>query len=239
MAIALDNSEVFGGTFPSGGTAVNLGAFTVGSGSNRALFVAIRWVPGGAFTVSGVTYNGDALTSLGASIDSGMQLWELANPDTSSGDLIIDPSTGLGDRDFIAHAYAFTGVEQSDISDGYITSTGSDSSNPITSVLDNIVSATGDLAFVAHTWRSALADLTTSSATGYTEIEESFDNDDPTGTNIGMNSGTQTGAADIDTSVVWNDGAIGSYGAFAVNINAAAEAGGAVFNPRRLRMGIG
>lgn len=224
-AITLYNSASGTGTLVAAGTEVDVGTVDAGTDSNRAMFVVLKWVGGSAHTISAVTFNGDGFTSLAADSDD-TQIWELANPDSGSNTLIIDPSTGTSDRQFVWHAYIFTGVDQTDISDGYLVTTGSDASNPIQSTRIDIVSETGDLVLVAHGYRSSFAAPGPSSASGFTEVLDTQDTTDATGTDVAINSGTAAGAADVDTTVTWQNGAIGNFAAIGLNINAAAEAGG-------------
>jgi hypothetical protein len=88
-------------------------SITIGSGSNRILFVSATGNQGPTGTLT-ATYNGDAMTAIGPSIDSvgsGMPtyLFYILNPTSGTHDIVISNSAANG---ISAAAASYTGVKQ-------------------------------------------------------------------------------------------------------------------------------
>ena len=124
------------------GTAANAGSLTfshsVGAaGTNRLLIVAVSI---DNRTVSGVTYNGVAMTSVG-SATNGKQIshmWRLIAPATGANNVVVTLSGG-GD-DIIAVATSYTGVDQTTPLGTPATATGTSTTASVT-----VTSATNEL----------------------------------------------------------------------------------------------
>lgn len=158
MAIAYDN-----GTYAQATTGTSLSfAFTV-SGSDRILFVMGSDKSSAASVVTGITYNGVALTKItglngsGSANDRAISIWYLIAPATGSNNVVISASESVGLR---FSAVSYNGVKQSspiDVSDTS-TATGSATiSNDVTTSTDNdwaiqfIKDATGSLTYSSST----------------------------------------------------------------------------------------
>lgn len=138
MAIALDNTSS-----SSGSTVTSLSwTHTINTVSNTVLFVTVQVFDDTSTaerTVSGITYNGVALTKIDR-LDNGnvaAELWYLINPISGARTIAI---TCGGTNDFIAASGAsFTGVDQATPID--ISGTGSGfgltASDAVTTVTDN------------------------------------------------------------------------------------------------------
>lgn len=113
------------------------------TGSNLYLLVGVSLVGSVGRTVTGITYNGVALSSLGNianSVTYRTELWGLVAPATGAHNVVI--STGGPGSTIVAGAISFTGVDQTTPTSGFATATGN-SANPAVTV----ASATGDMVF--------------------------------------------------------------------------------------------
>lgn len=117
MAIAFDTAVDGGttGSFPATWSHTC-------SGSNRMLFVFVSYINTG--TISGITYNGVALTKIGSQNVGGASgatdLWYLVNPSSGSNTVSVSGS-GSGTNGFASSSY--TGVVQASPIDSSITKT--------------------------------------------------------------------------------------------------------------------
>jgi len=87
---------------------------TTGSGADRLMLVGISFVNDELETVSSVTYNGAALTSVGTvdnSDDARVEIWRLIAPPSGTYDVVITFSAPLA-RAAVAGVMTFTGVHQ-------------------------------------------------------------------------------------------------------------------------------
>lgn len=112
MAIAYDNAVA--GEDNTAGTSITL-ALNVGTGSDRFLVAGVgTGVSGGVYRVSGVTYNGDALTQRVGTIAPQSNfvhgLWYLVNPDSGNNNLVANFSASASLSWMGAASY--TGVAQ-------------------------------------------------------------------------------------------------------------------------------
>jgi hypothetical protein len=109
MAIALDNSaKLF-----SSGSASPSWAYVV-SGTDRGLIVFVSLIPTAGRTITSVTYNGVALTSLGITlansiVGSTITAWFLSSPATGSNTLQVNLD---GATEVAALPSSWTGVDQ-------------------------------------------------------------------------------------------------------------------------------
>lgn len=103
-------------------------SLNVGSGSNRLLVV---WVGGSAIT--GVTYNGTAMTQIGSTVDGSTSMWRLVNPTSGSNTVSITGTVN------VAIAAAFNNVHQTTpvANNASSVSSGSSASVAITSGTSN------------------------------------------------------------------------------------------------------
>lgn len=111
MAITLDAASALASTTSSGDLPLTFN-HTVSSGSDRLLVVAVMGRSIG-MTVTGITFNGDALT-LGKAVDADFnqaEIWYLLNPDVATGSVVVTQNAGT----FVyvaAYAISFFGVTQ-------------------------------------------------------------------------------------------------------------------------------
>lgn len=98
-------------------------AFDVGSGANRVLYVGVFDGSGGSSLISGITFNGVALTKIGGAQVSGdlwATLWYLINPASGSHDIVVTASSACPIYNFAA---CYTGASQSSQPDSSNTGT--------------------------------------------------------------------------------------------------------------------
>src|SRR6185503_41943 len=125
MAIAFD--AVSFGSKGMGTTANTLQiSHAGGSGSSRIAicFVALSNRTGTGHSVTGVTYDGVAMTSLGAPVvqSSGQaEGWYLIAPNTGTKNVIISYSTGTDNDPMLGHVVTYTGVDQTTGIQNYTT----------------------------------------------------------------------------------------------------------------------
>lgn len=139
MAIAFDNLAENNGA--GGGTQTY--ALTVGSGTNRILFVGATANFAGAQSTdpfTGITYAGAAMTlivSAQRSSDGWATLWYLVNPASGANNVVVSVSPNAAG--FYSAAASYTGANQTGQPDGQASGTGSASTrtNTITSTADN------------------------------------------------------------------------------------------------------
>lgn len=198
-----------------------------GTGTDRVLYVWLYW-RNRAQSITGITYDGVAMTSLGAQVANGTtgylsQLWRLVAPASGSNTLSVQPGlNGVGNAPVVMAWFVADDVDQTTPEDGYDSDTGSSASANAVSSL-TIASATGDLPLVFHTIHGA---STTSTATNFTE-RASDDNHPWSGATT---CGDGTGAASVATSVTWGNGAVATqWLAMGCNLKAAGGGGGGGF----------
>ncbi len=104
------------------------------AGSERLLVVGVAMNPGSSGSVSGVTYNGAALTPAGLAIgdasDDEVSFWNLIAPATGTNNIIVTVSGSVSGM--VAGAVSFTGAHQTVPLGGLVTN--SASSDPFASV---------------------------------------------------------------------------------------------------------
>jgi hypothetical protein len=135
--IAFDTSAQFAQDSSPGGTATF--SYTVGAGTNRILFVGTTIATGN--TVSGVTYNGVAMTQLNTQAISGATfsntyLFYLVNPASGAHNIVV---TGTGTTFMYSAAESFSGVDQNTPIDANTTTTttGTSITASVTTTKDN------------------------------------------------------------------------------------------------------
>jgi len=137
MAIAFDNSTNWTTDSHSGsGTSLTF-SYTVGSGSNRAIFVGV--CAANTDIVSGVTYAGSSMTLIGKLLQPGPDRWAylfgMLNPSSGANNVVISCSSSA---DFIeGNASSYSGVKQSGLPDASNTQT---YSSPVTSASISVTS---------------------------------------------------------------------------------------------------
>lgn len=152
MAIAFDTSSYLNFATTSGTLA-----FTC-TGSDRLLLVTTA-NEGGANDVTGVTYNGVALTEIGTAVQKGstgryLRLWGLLNPASGANNVVVSRTTGAADMWCLVASY--TGVKQSGLPDANTTQqfTATTVTTSLTTIADNcwtILIGYGDRAQTAST----------------------------------------------------------------------------------------
>jgi len=105
MAIAFDASSEHdtGGTIPTGFSFSH-----TCSGTERLLLVWVIDIGSNDTAVTGITYNGDAMTRLGEVSDGSnvVEGWYLVNPDTGTNTVSVSQSAG---RRSVAYGLSYTG----------------------------------------------------------------------------------------------------------------------------------
>lgn len=156
MAIAFDATN---GQALSGSNASNTYSLTVGAGSDRFLVVGNRVRNPTGVTVSGVTYNGVALTQLATYSPQATQtnisasLFYLATPSTGANNVVATSSvTSTGDFRSAASSYSGVNNAAPEDSDGTRASA-STLSRTVTTTTDNSwVVGIGDTANAYSSW---------------------------------------------------------------------------------------
>jgi hypothetical protein len=114
----------------SGGSSLTF-SHTTPSGSNRLLVVGVS-VNNDNRSVTGVTYNGVALTRAGTRSnddDATAEIWYLVNPPVTTADVVVSLSGSIGSSyGFVAAALPLNGVDQSTPVGTFQSSTGDSSS---------------------------------------------------------------------------------------------------------------
>jgi len=117
MAIAFDVAANTGSTYWNNGAHTSMTLAHTTTGTDRFLIVGIILYSPIARTVTGVTYNGVAMTSIGsitAALEGNNQntsLWYLANPATGANNIIASMSGAVAYVSAVSASY--TGVNQS------------------------------------------------------------------------------------------------------------------------------
>jgi hypothetical protein len=197
-------------------------AFDAGSGANRVLVVGVVWRDQ-SNTISGVTYNGVAMTSLGAKVTedarTSMQLWRLANPASGSNNIAVTMGAGDNNSGGVIGAWVGNGADVSGTPvDGYQTGQGNASTaNVVSSLGTPVSSAAGDRVVAFFGQFNESANLTATAA-NYTERQDGND-----GAGISLTYGDADGAATVDPQATWSNGAfLVRWVAMGLNVNAAA-----------------
>lgn len=91
-------------------------AFTIAAGSNLALYVFIGINAGTNRTITGMTWNGVAMTQVGARVgpfgDQGLYCFRLVNPDTGTQNLALTTNGSGTQQDFAVCYVALQNVDQ-------------------------------------------------------------------------------------------------------------------------------
>lgn len=226
MAVAYETSLPIAAniTFAAAGETENV-AFDAGSGSDRVLLVHIFWRDNDNRTITGVTYNGVAMSTAatGAKVtinNRSAQLWALANPASGSNTIAVTMGAGGGDSQAIICAWVGNTADVSGTPvDGYTSNTGSGSTAAAVSSV-TISSAADDRVVVFHSIVNDVGPWT-ATPTNYTERQDGADSN----YNLCTSLGDANGAASVATSATWNNGADGwNWIALGVNINQSAGA---------------
>ena len=169
---------------------------TTGSGAKRFLVAAVGYLNGSGQTVTGVTYNGVALTSTTAQSDGlgrAIQLWYLAAPASGANNLVVTMSATT---DVNTGIVTYTGVDQSVPISGHTCATADTA--PVTLT---VTSAAGDLVFSAITQAAGAI-----GAVGAGQTERFRDSD----ANVSLAGSEEAGAASVTMTwagtagFVWN-----------------------------------
>lgn len=197
-------------------------AFNAGTGANRVLIVAVLWREE-ANSISGVTYNGVALTSLGAKVTESAiisaQLWRLAGPASGSNNIQVTMGSGNNDSAGLISAWVANGVDQATPTDGYTTNQGNTTTAGATSSV-TVTSQTDDRVAVFMCARND-TDNDTATPTNYTERQDAND-----GGGRMMELGDAAGAASVAASALWTNGAGENFSWIALGVNVNADGGG-------------
>ena len=198
-------------------TTVDVTIDSGATGARRILIVQITFRNSVALTVTGITYNGDALTSFGASVENlqcSNQLWYLKAPDTGSNTLTITTNDANNSAVAVVSWMVFSDVNQTTPYDGYTSNTGIDTTAELT-----ITSETGDTPFYTVSVRGL--NPTAAAPTNYTERYENFN-----GNGIFATGGEGTGAASVAFVGTITATAMTSWVTLGANLNTDTGAGG-------------
>lgn len=196
---------------------------TVGSGSNRVMYVGITDDGGGSVTVTGVTWNG---SSAGATeLHDGIQapafnhlaVWRITAPASGTANVVI---TFSGTTNSAAGVVSMSGAHQTTPNDAIDIVGGADTST----VTNDVASESGDLVLDVV----AFAPDATSGAPDTNQTEH-VDVYNATGV-CGILMSTKAGATSV--AMGWTLNAVGSYTAAGLNINNAAAGPSSVVFPR-------
>lgn len=124
MAIAYDNSNF--GIFTDHASTTDTISLSVGSGSDRILFVTVSIYNGTPTTVSGITYAGVSMTQINTQLFSTnyrQYLFYLVAPATGSNNIVVTyPNSTYQTRTSIA-AVSYSGASQTSQPDSYNSAT--------------------------------------------------------------------------------------------------------------------
>jgi hypothetical protein len=223
MAVAYENSLTpITVTFAAAGET-ETHAFDAGTGSNRVLLVTIFWRDNDDSTISGVTYNGVAMTELAAKTRSAQNLaghmWRLANPASGSNNIAVTMAADAGDSTGMITAWVGNGC---DIVTTPVDSYAANSGTGSTANIVSSVTVSGDNGdrIVSFHYTFNLDGNITATPTGYTERQ-----DTASGGGHSTELGDANGSASLDSQATWSNGAFAvSWVALGVNVNQAAAA---------------
>lgn len=195
MAIALDVATAGGST-----TATTLSWSHTTSGSNRALWVVAYDRIAATTSITGVTYNGVAMTSVlagGIQVpgDRVVTLWYLANPALGANTVTISLASG-----FIAgNSVSYTGVKQTGQPEVTTSSTASATTSitgNVTTISDNswVIMGVKANGATAGSGTGGTQRITTN---GATLVDSNGAITPPASTNIGSNGGATANWAEI------------------------------------------
>jgi hypothetical protein len=199
-------------------------SINAGTGSDRVLIALIGWRDR-ANTITGVTYNGVAMTEVTAKITNStaaLHVFKLVNPASGANDLAVTMSSGASNSSGLISAWVANGVDQTTPVDGVQTGSGGASTASIVSQPSSAVtSAVGDRVVAAHFFTND-SQVSAAAASGYSERQDA-----DTGTGFAIEFGDADGDASVTVSAQWNNGAGNncSWASIGFNVNAV-EAGG-------------
>lgn len=135
MAVTYDNASS-----TSGSGVTSLTWSHTCTGSNLGLIVGVSFYPGNVESVTGVTYNGVAMTTIGSvlSVDQRAHQWRLINPATGAHNVVVTFSDAV---DAVAGAVSATGVHQTTMIGTQATASGTavEPTVDVTSATDELV----------------------------------------------------------------------------------------------------
>lgn len=219
MAVAFDAAASNKAAYPANTSTISVN-HTVAAGSDLFLLVSVGWYNAqGARTVSGVTWNGTAMTAVPSSTvaTSGahnVQLWYLINPATGAHTVTVTMS-GNDDLLFVGVS-SWSGVHQTAPLGTAVTNTGTSTTGQVT-----LSSAADEYVAGCITHEAIFAsDFSTSD----TELYEQFDN------TTNLHSGAYSvGSASV--SLDWLGGKNAEWAASGVPIKPVGGGGGATVFP--------
>lgn len=155
-------------------------------------------------TITGVTYNGSALTQIGStqSVAFGgktLSLWAKVGPSTGAHDVVLTASSSTS---IFGASVSYTGVAQTST---FGTAAQGENSSALSSVTVDVSSATGELVVDGMLWTSGDGSGMTAGS-GQTKRAES--EDAGTGTLVAMSE--EAGASSVTMS--WTQGSLERYG---------------------------
>lgn len=222
MALAFDATST-----ASGQVVDTLSWSHTASGADRVVLVGVAWRMTSAVTVTGVTYGGVAMTSVGSQFHTAsaanarMHLWRLVAPATGAQTITITMSGQV--NDLIGGAVSFTGADQT-TPVGTFASAEGNSTSPATV---DVTSATGEI--VVDTVCSSGLAVTLTAGAGQTQRW----NSGIIATAIGAGS-TEAGAATVTMS--WTLNTVANWVIGAVSVKPVSAAGGVTY-PQLERFG--
>ncbi len=143
MAIAFDN---YAEPVSQSAATSQTFAYNTGTGANRILFVCTTINVNASEAITGITYNGVAMTQVGkigtnrgnASLTAWNYVYVLVNPASGSNNVVVSTSAT---RNFLTSCATYTGAAQTGQPDAHGTDTrytsGTQMSQAVTTILDN------------------------------------------------------------------------------------------------------
>jgi hypothetical protein len=144
-AYASPDIEVDGTVSTGTGTGSTITVSHTTSGTNRLMLVGISGsYSSGSPVISGVTYNGVALSLVGSEAESNFKIWiyKLVAPATGTHDVVVSFST-LPDQGCVVGVETFTGVDQTTPLGTFASASANTGDTPTV----DVSSATGELVF--------------------------------------------------------------------------------------------
>jgi hypothetical protein len=163
------------------------------SGSNRYLVVGVSINNENSGTVSGVTYNGQALTSLGTATNgtnARVEMWGMLAPPTGTHNVVVTLSTS---QRFTAGAVSFTGVHQT-------TPLGTLASNTGTSLSASVAASSASGEVVVDVVAKKNSDSTLTVGADQTQRWNEVTTNSTTSNNVVGAASTEPGAASVTMS---------------------------------------
>lgn len=232
--MAINHDASTSGTHTSAGTTQTI-SHTTGALTNGLIKVAVSWDTGTGNVISGVTYNGAALTGLTVSdfalAQKATQIWYRVAPSSGTNNVVITSSGTITAQNAIVSTYS--GVDQG---------------SPVGTVANNQAQASDPVTASPNSTADGLVVDSVYSQTGITvgagQAERGNVEDPVSGFRVAASEQAGTGSP---VAMTWDGNTAGNWATSAVNLNAASgtavtrdpSAGSVPVTGRTLNMGFG